>query len=68
MKKRQLLLRMRDSTENELSALRSESFDLLDDSSDGQSGSAATYLEDLSGLLSPLDVRQAVQALERIRH
>jgi len=68
MTKRQLLLRLRDDTETQLSALRSDSFDLLDERSDDHGASFAAHLKDLSGVVSLLDLRLAVRALKKIRH
>jgi hypothetical protein len=68
MTKRQLLVRLRDDTETQLSALRSDSFDLLDEQSDDHGASFAAHLKDLSGVLSLLDVRLAVRALKKIGH
>jgi hypothetical protein len=68
MTKRRLLLRLRDDTETQLSALRSDSFDLRDEQSDDHGASFAAHLKDLSGVLSLLDVRLAVRALNKIGH
>ena len=68
MTKRQLLLRLRDDTETQLSASRSDNFDLLDEQSDDRGASFAAHLKDLSGVVSLLDLRLAVRALDKSRH
>jgi len=66
--KRELLLRLRDDTETQLIASRTESLPLLDEQSDDDGASFAAHLKDMSGVVSLLDVRLAARALEKIRH
>jgi hypothetical protein len=70
MTKRQLLLRLRDSTENELRELGSlENFTHADN--DWSSSDALTFanrLKDTSGVVTPLDLALAKRGLEKLCH
>jgi hypothetical protein len=67
MTTRQFLLQMRDETEVELGALRSEPFDLGNEPSGNRDTFGATQLKDLSGVLSLLDVRLAIRAIDTLK-
>jgi hypothetical protein len=70
MTKRQLLLRLRDSTENELREVSSlETFTQADN--DWTNSDAVTFanrLKDMSGVVTPLDLALARRGLEKLRH
>jgi hypothetical protein len=70
MTKRRLLLRLRDSTENELRALDSlENFThAYNDWSNSDALTYASRLKDTSGVVTPLDLALAKRGLEKLCH